>query len=578
VTVCALSSAFAQTQPAPQTAPVVVQLPTVQLPTVQLPTVPLPTVPGAPSLGTPQSGDAEPTKPLSPDGKFRRPLTAEEKLQLEIEKFDPLSKTNPAKPEDPDAVAKAKAALAQPKTDNRNKLAPLPGSVAESNLPDPTANRGEGPEVVSDSDASNQSYNGPAVLSRSYTLTRPTTTKQVQWSWNVTSGQSYSVGLVSGAATGKNAATNQSSYGTNTGWALSGRHAWKRDNVGLSYSVSFSEYPWASSYSGINQSLSADYGHQFSRRLMFHISTVGSMTPPSATLDNPLTAPGVSIANLSLSASPSLQPLDIRTRQFQNSAALSWQKSARLSFSVGGGFFAVDRTGGTLSGNIGYQAQADVNYRLDAKTTVGLSYSWTNYIFAKHQSLSDTNTVGVIFSRAFGPSTQLRTRFGVSEIESMGYNQVAIDPLFVALIGSPTTIVDSYHKSATSDISAQLIKDFKGRKTASISYARGVSPGNGLILTAIQETMTLNFTTTVFRRYPFTLTAGRNALASQAQNTGGSTSDFVSVGTSRSLIGHANSSFSVQYSRFAITNMPGLHSQFSVNTSVSWGPGPGKIW
>ncbi len=538
VTVCALSSAFGQTQPVPQTPPIV---------------VPLPTVPGAPDVGTPGAGASgsqpEQAKPLTPEDRLKRPLTPEEKLQKEIDKYDPLSRTNPAKPDEP--------APAEP-------VAPA-ASLATR----------QGPEVV-DSDLSAQASNGPAVLSRSYTLSRPAETKQVQWSWNVNTGQSYTTGLLTGPAN-KTSTANANSYGNTTGWAISGRHSWKRDSVGLSYSVSFSEYPWASSYSGINQSLSADVSHQFSRRLSLHVTSAGSMTPPSGALDNPLTAPGVSIANLSLAASPSLQPLNSRTRQIQNSANLVWQKSARLSFSLGGGFFAVDRTGLTLSNNIGYQAQADVNYRYNSRTTVGLSYSWTDYIFAGHQSVSDTNTLGIIFSRSFGASTQLRTRIGVAQIESLGYTQVAVDPLFAALVG-PSAIVDAYRKSTIPDISAQLVRQFRNRRTASFSYARGVSPGNGIILTAIQQTMTANFSLTVFRRFPLNVTAGRSALASQAQNTGASTSDFFSLGTSRALHSHATSFFAVQYSQFAITNVPGLHNQFSVSTGVSWGPGPGKIW
>jgi hypothetical protein len=554
----------------------VTQAPGTQAPVTTPPMVPLPTAPGVPSLGSAdgQASNPEQAKPKTPEDKLKKPLTKEEKLQKLIDKYDPMSKVNPARPEE----ETAKPAEAKPKPDARTEPAPLPGSVAESNLPE-TSGR-QGPEVVPDSDAAAQTYTGPAVLSRSYTLARPTAagTKQVQWQWIATSSQGYTTGLVNGATSTSAASTNASSYSTTTGLSVSGRHFWKRDQVGLNYNVSFSAFPWASAYTGVNQTLSSDYAHEFSRRLQLHVVNTGSISPPSATLSNPLTAPGVSIANLSLSASPSLQLLDNRTEQFQTNSTLVWQQTARTSYSVGGGFFAVDRTGGTLSGNIGYQAEADVNYRWNSKTTVGVSYSWTDYAFAHHVSVSDTNTADIIFSRSFGKSTQLRTRFGLSRIESLGLTAVAIDPVFAALVGMPSGIIDAYHRNVTSDISAQFVRDLRRGRTLSVSFARGVSPGNGLILTAIQETVTGTFSTTVFRRFPVSFTAGHSALASQAQNTGGYTSTFYSVTTSRTLRNRASASFSAQYSSFTVSNMPGLKQQISLTSSLSWGPGPGKLW
>jgi hypothetical protein len=555
-----------------------------QLPPVIVP----PTVPGAPNLTPPDAAGqnqtpAPPQRPIDPlTGRPMRALTPEEEREREIEKYDPTNPVNPAKPQlpgEPDpADPRAQGNAQQTNRDSRSALPPLPGSIAESQAPDPSRARGQGPDVVSDSDPSSQTYSGPAVLSRSYTLERPIDSKQLKWSWSVTSGQSYSTGLVTGAANPATAKTNASSYGNNTGWSVSGSHAWKKDQLSMSYSVSFSDYPWASNYSGINQSLSLGMSHQFSRRLTLHLTNSGSISPPSVSLSNPLTTPGVSVANLNLANSPLLNPLDTRSRQFQTGASLTWQKSMRLSFSLQTGFFAVAFTGPSLTGNIGYSASADVNYRLDSKTTIGAAYSWGDYIYAQHQTVSASQSAGLIFSRSFGRSMQFRSRIGIGWVSSQAYTQVPINPIFVPLIGATSALADLGNKSSSTDISAQFVKDFRGRRTASISYARGVSPGNGLILTSIQETVTANFSTMVFRRFPLSMSGGRSALASQAQNTGGSIDEFFSLSTSHTLTGHVTSSFSVQYSKFSITSMPGLNQQFMVSTGMGWSPGPGKIW
>jgi hypothetical protein len=551
----------------------------------------------SPAVADPQTVPGQPPNTLPGEP----PLTPEQQRQREIDKYDPLKRKNPldpgipgengAKAPDPQSGAKPYVSPAPP---------PLPGSIADSNdqsfgrsrdggsgAGSAASSTDAGPQVVDDSaSASSQSYHGPAVLSRSYTLARPSVPKELKWQWTIGTVESYQSGLMGPTAVSATGSSSQSSLGSGTAFTFTGRHLWKRDQFGVDYGADYTRYTGANAFNGLNQHLSLDYGHVVSSHLIVNLVASGSILSSNYSLQNPLTMPGVSPANISLAASPAYQLLDQRTRQFQTTASLTWQKSSRLSFNMSGGLFAVDRGGAQapgalgqqLTGNVGYQAQADVNYRYTSRMTVGAYYSYTTYTYTKHESVSDTNTVGLIYSYAFDRSTQLRLRFGISGIESLSYTQVPLDPVFAFLTGEIAGIVDQYRKSSTSDISGQFIRDFGHSRTGNISFARGVAPGNGTFLTSVQETMAASYSSRLFRRVTVNFSGGRTVLSAQVQNTGNYTTNYAAFTISRPLPHRATASFSVNYTLFDVTNMPGLHPQWRIASTFAWGPGPGKLW
>ncbi len=536
-------------------------------------------IPGLPEQVDPSQAPLDSSQARPDRNTARRPLTPEEQRQKEIDKYDPLKARDTTLPGE--AGAGAPDAATEPNTNPpaSRSAKPLPGSVAESEEPLPTRSNRDGPQVVEGGDTSGvQTYSGPAVLSRSYTIARPMAPKEVKWSWNVGSSEIYQSGLVAGVTTPGAAATSGSAFGTATNFSFSGRHFFKKDQIGAHYSVSYTNYIGANAYNGANQNLSLDYGHAFSRRLLLNLVETGSILSMNSTLENPLTAPGVSVANLSLAASPSAQLLDLTTRQTQTQLSLTWQQSARLSFNLSGGFFAVDFTGPQLQNSVGYQSQADVNYRYTSRMTVGAYYSFTDYVYTKHESVSNSNTIGLIYSYAFDRRTQLRLRAGVTRIESLAFTVVPVSPVFAALTGEANGIVDAYHLSTISDLSGQLVRDFGHSRTGNVSFARGITPGNGLILTSVQETLSAGFSTALFRRFVLGFSGMRTVLSAQNQNVGSYTTNTYGLILSRSLPRGATASLGVNYVQINVTNMPGLQSQFRITSGVSWGPGPGRLW
>jgi len=137
--------------------------------------------------------------------------------------------------------------------------------------------------------------------------------------------------------------------------------------------------------------------------------------------------------------------------------------------------------------------------------------------------------------------------------------------------------VDIYSKRTVSDISAEIAKDFGRRGTGRVSYARGISPGNGLQLTSVQEAITAGFSTALSRSNSVDIGGGRTTLSSAAQNLGQYTSSYVTAGfVHRYPKGFAND-FRIYYRTFDITNSQITHPQISLSAGFSWSPGENPI-
>jgi hypothetical protein len=521
------------------------------------------------------SGQQAPSEPPSENDP-----SAAARLQREkqIRMYDPLDKSHPLADQQSIPPSVRDSTPGQPggssdavRPDPATR--PLRGSAAESNQSGSVTPRTQGPQVLSpDGESPVQEYSGPAVLSRSYTISRPSTPEQVRWSPTLGYLQTYDSGLSNLYSNSGQTQGSPSPWGYVINWGVTGRHFWKHDQVGLDYQGSKSKIGGYSGLNGTNQILRADYEHQFSRRLVLNVVTSGSILSQAyGFLDTGLVQ-GNSIANISLSASPNVQVIDQGTRQLMNQVSMTWRKSARLSFNASGGAFFVQRTGG-LYGNTGYQSQGDVNYRLTRKTTTGVYYSYTGYTFTHRINVANLHTMGGIYSYALGKTSQIRLRAGITRIENEGLRTVTIDPAIAIYLGQSTGVVNSYTVSSTSDVSAEFVKDFGRNRTVNVAYVRGVSPGNGLLLTSLQQGFSGNFSMRVFRNYLVSATGSQTSLSGVSENNSSYNSQSIGLGVSRPLPHHLSADFRVEYRTYNITSQPNLDHQWRVSTGFSWNPG-----
>ena len=484
-------------------------------------------------------------------------MTPVQQREQEIRQFDPLDRSE-------DKAAKEKAAKEQKK--DAQTEAPLPGSIAASERDAPRV----GPRVAeSDStDAPAQEYTGPAVLSRSYSVNRPMIPQELKWSESIGLDVVYdSVATVfSSGSLG-----SSSPIGKSINWSIAGRHYFKRDQIGLSYVGNFTQYAQGGGLSGLNNTLALDYGHYFSRRLSVNLGLTGLLLSQNYVLNNPEVGPDSTVANGNLATSPNILITDNGVKQASLQGDFVWQQTARLSFDGGVSYFAVVRDGPGLEGMTGRQAHTDVNYRLTRQMTTGLYYSVSDYIYPHGFGTSTINTVGGILSYAFSRTWQLRLRGGISSVDSRGFQEIPVSPVLAALLGQSSGIVDVSSQSKTSDLSAQIIKDFGRTRTANVAFAHGVAPGNGIFQTSTQESISAAFGAQVFRRYSFRLGLNYNTLNSITVALGTYKSDSATLSLGRPFSRGLSATLGVEFRHYDITDFVGLRNEFRITSGISWG-------
>jgi hypothetical protein len=322
-----------------------------------------------------------------------------------------------------------------------------------------------------------------------------------------------------------------------------------------------------------------DYTHVLSRRVSVTLSGTGSIYSQNYVLESPSLSPDTSIANINLSSSPNIQIFDNGTKQFSSQMDVTWQKTSRLSFNFGGSFFGISRNAPDLLGVSGRQTHGDITYRLTRKTTVGISYSYSWYLYPHGVGNSDTNSVGLIYSYALNRTLQFRLRAGLSRVESLGLQVEPIDPVIAGLIGTDFGIIDAYLIHRSTDVSVQIIKDFRGGKTATIAYAQGISPGNGLFQTSRQESMSVGLGSKIFRIWSLQTGLSRDRLAAVTQELGRYESESARLSISRMYRLGIGVSFSADYRHFNVENLnSAIRNQLRISSGVSWTPAAGRLW
>ncbi len=512
---------------------------------------------------TPQPAPA--TKPTAQpkDPKTGLELTPAEQMDRALDQIDPLKpysknsdkssddadddnrltdRENPADPDKPPAT----------KTQN----GALPGSIAATN-----ANTPDG-----------AGYTGPAVLTRSYTLARPMNNQQLSWQASVGFMFSQDRGQANGVAAANGTYPSITTNGRTLTWGLTGRHIWKRDQLGVSYVGNYSDYT-SGGLSGMNNSLNLDFAHIVTRRISLQLVQSVQLLSQNYSLENPTLTPGSSVANINLATSPNVELPGDTTRQSNSTASLTFHQTHRLSWQISSGYFIIGHTGAGFTGSRGYQAGGDLNYRMTRKATVGAFYSYTDYRFSHDVSHTDSQGFGAIYSYALTGATQLRTRLGASHLETLGLAVVPLPPEIAIFLGQRNAVIDSYSHRWISDISAELVHDFHRNRTATLSYARGQSPGNGVLFTSAQESISAGFAMRLFRRVPIYGSATRSTLTSASTSSVGSySSDTFSFSTSRQLHRGVTSNLTVDYRRYQLVGSPLLQHDLRISLGLNWSP------
>jgi hypothetical protein len=371
---------------------------------------------------------------------------------------------------------------------------------------------------------------------------------------------------------------NASGFGLNFNWGISGRHKFHRDSFGMMYTGSRPWYLTGNQFVGLNTALGADYTHIVSQHLSVRVNESVAIYSQSYSLQNPTPGPDTPVADINVQASPTTQVFDNGSKSFSTGLMASWMQSSRLSFTAGGSIFDTSHNNPALIGVKGKQAQGGVNYRLSGKSTAGIFYSYSVYSYPHGEGKTDSSSIGGLYSYAFSRSTQVKLRAGLATTNSVGLEAVPLNPIIAQLYGISTEIIEAFHTGLTEDISASLTRDFGGHHTVNFSYTKGISPGDGLGLTSVSETMSASTAMKIFGRYPLAFNVGRSSISSAGLLAGTYVTEYASVSTSKPLGHDMAMTFGANYRHFDVALAPGLHNQLSFNYGFTWNHSEGRLW
>ena len=294
-----------------------------------------------------------------------------------------------------------------------------------------------------------------------------------------------------------------------------GTHSWRRANLGLDYRGNYRHYNNQTYYDGSDQQLSLGYTYQKSRRLQLEFQGLagtfsqgyGGVTSPGASTD----------VNGGISPSSGLL-FDNRSTFLQGGMDVTYLKSARNSFSVGGQGYDVMRQSKALVGMHGYMLHGTFEHRLSMNSSVGLTYSHIHYDFPRAFGESTADSLQLGYSTTFDRRRwTLRILGGGAQVEAEGLQTVALDPLVASILGVSTTVQTFYQRTIIPSVSGGLSRKFKSSNLG-FSYSQGISPGNGVYLTSRQQMGGASFSYTGIRKTSLTAEGNYSSFSSLGQS------------------------------------------------------------
>ncbi len=357
-------------------------------------------------------------------------------------------------------------------------------------------------------------YGGPAILSRGGTSSLRFPSETVKIRPFVSASANYDTGITPVTVSAQGQIPNDSSFGGEVQAGLYGYYRWKTAVLGLNYRGDYRDYIKNSYYNGSDQSLSLIFQKQLERHLSATLRESAGLFS-----QNFYTPAPYNLVDPTFAYVPTNDIFDGRTIYMDTSLDVIYRMSARLSFNFGGDGFLTRRESSSLYGDTGYRARGDFAYRTNRYATTGAAYDFTNYTFTKGFGGSNIHTLQLTQAFRFGRNWELSLRAGGSRVETSGIIQVAVDPVIAAIIGNTEGLQTIHRINWVPSAKVLLTRKFH-HATLSLTYDRGVVPGNGLYLTSRQENIFGNLSYSGVRKWTFAVQGGHVSFGSVTQNIG----------------------------------------------------------
>lgn len=252
-----------------------------------------------------------------------------------------------------------------------------------------------------------------------------------------------------------------------------GFNIYRRLPLGLfyaSYSASYDRFNRNEFKNGTNQTFSAAYSKQLSRRWSFRGSE-------NFVFSDNLGSTYSLVPNASFF--PSVQPYSQRALLNDTSATIGYQATYRLSYFVGGDFIASLYQPSQIAGYTGISGTAGASYRFTMRTTLTGSYSASHLDYTDSDIISNIQTGTLTLSYLLTRRIQVGLSAGLSAVSSSGTSTV-----FYQGISASDYAQGYYQEHTISPNYTASVYRTGLRSRFGITGGEGISGGNGLYLTS----------------------------------------------------------------------------------------------
>ena len=363
-------------------------------------------------------------------------------------------------------------------------------------------------------------------------------------------------------------------YGIEAEGGVYGVHSWKRSQLGLNYTGSYTKYLNYDVYNSTNHALTLGYTDQITRRLTLDLrESAGSLTYGTGQVAN------AASADLNSSFTPATRLFDTRTYYLQSSVSATWLQSARMSYTVGANTFLQDLKSLGLSNAWGYGFNGSMRRRLSKSSTLGVTYQYSHFEFPGSSSKSDSHTFHGIYATGLGRFWTLSIEAGATVTQGESLVSIALNPVLAAFFGQSTITGITNFQTIYPSGTVTLQRRFR-RASLGFNYFRGVNSGNGAYNTGRLDNGSATLSYTGIRRVNLGADGGYYTLKSIGQNLGSYSQYSAGAGVSY-LLGH-DIHLSLRYDyrdqQVDISNYGHSGSRATVGLNFSPGSLPLSLW
>lgn len=384
----------------------------------------------------------------------------------------------------------------------------------------------------------------------------------------------YETGLTALSMSETGEIPDDSSAGVQAGVGAYGFHRWKRTLLGLDYRGSFYHYMGNSYYDGSDHALNLGVSHQATKRTYFTLRQTAGTTSRGIGAYSPYGFTDPTYAQL-----PTQELFNGRTYYLSSMGDMTWQKSSRLSFNLGGSLGATARRSNALVGHMAESARGDMMYRLNRDQTIGLDYAFTHYSYSRNFGSAFMHMGAVNYAARLGRYWTFSLRGGVMSIDTQGLIRVDINPVIAAIIGRSYGVEIYQRQNLVPSGGVTLQRHFQ-KSSLSFNYSDGAVPGNGVYLASRSRTAGAYYSYTGVRRWNF----GASFDYSQYSSFGRDLSKYAGygggVGASYELGRGLHFTSRIDTRDYEISGSGFARNSFraSIGLAYSGGDGPLALW